>query len=74
MLSTVMEDALAAGVAEMRGLYFPTTKNGLVRSFYKSHGFVSFGKMSDWRIELNRGVVPECSVISSDTDRLLAVN
>ena len=68
MLSAVMEAAILADAAEIRGLYVPTSKNDLVRSFYESHGFTSFDKMHNWRFKLSRGSVPVCDVISSDTD------
>lgn len=33
-----------AGIERVRGLYLPTAKNGLVKDFYKDHGFAQTGE------------------------------
>lgn len=40
LMNLLMQEALAAGVAEVVGEYIPTSRNGLVADFYPRHGFV----------------------------------
>lgn len=39
MLDTLVDKCRAAGIAEIRGYYYPTAKNGMVRELYKTFGF-----------------------------------
>ena len=39
LLSTIVDDAAAAGARRVRGRYLPTPKNGQVADFYERHGF-----------------------------------
>lgn len=57
-----MMDQLAArcsalGILTIRGYYFPTAKNGMVRDFYARQGFGKISESADgsavWRLELN---------------------
>lgn len=61
-MELAMMDALflrckALGIKTVRGYYFPTAKNGMVRDFYAALGFEKIGEAPDgasvWRLELD---------------------
>lgn len=39
MMDAVVSAAIARGVKKLRGFYYPTAKNGMVRDFYRTMGF-----------------------------------
>lgn len=39
MMDEIVSAAIAKGAKKIRGFYYPTTKNGMVRDFYKTQGF-----------------------------------
>jgi predicted enzyme involved in methoxymalonyl-ACP biosynthesis len=39
MLDRLVEEALAHGLTELIGYYFPTPKNGMVKDLFQSFGF-----------------------------------
>ena len=39
MMDCLVRDALARGVRQIIGYYYPTAKNGMVRDFYSGMGF-----------------------------------
>lgn len=39
MMDELVEKCKAAGIREIRGYYYPTAKNGMVKDFYASEGF-----------------------------------
>lgn len=71
-----MMDALAArcgalGVKTIRGFYFPTAKNGMVRDFYEKQGFQKLSEDPDgstvWELSL-AGYEPKNHVISVNSE------
>ncbi len=49
VLAFLIERAAARGVPEIRGLYRPTKKNGVVADLYPTHGFAAAGESGDTR-------------------------
>lgn len=47
MLDMVVRQSLARGVARIRGYYYPTAKNGMVREFYREMGFELISQKED---------------------------
>lgn len=43
MLDTLVAKCRAAGITEIRGYYYPTAKNGMVRELYRTFGFTQVG-------------------------------
>ena len=39
MMDELVRQAAACGIRTIRGYYYPTAKNGMVRNFYEAHGF-----------------------------------
>ena len=39
MMDEIVAAAMAKGAKTIRGFYYPTAKNGMVREFYKTQGF-----------------------------------
>ena len=61
-METAMMDALAdrcasCGINKLRGYYYPTEKNGMVRNFYEEQGFEKVSEDSEgnteWLLDLN---------------------
>lgn len=59
MMDEVVAAAVAKGAKKIRGFYYPTAKNGMVRDFYKTQGF---GKISEdekgnavWELDVSDG-------------------
>ncbi|MCI0486185.1 MAG: HAD-IIIC family phosphatase [Blastocatellia bacterium] len=60
LLASVAEHARAEGARRLVGRYFPTAKNGQVKDFYKSHGFVNSAVQdgqSCWEFDLDAGEI-----------------
>lgn len=57
MLDTLVSDAKAKGIDSIIGYYFPTSKNGMVKEFYKKMGFSFVSEDNDgntvWKMDLN---------------------
>ena len=74
-VANAMMDALASrcealGVKTVRGFYFPTAKNGMVRDFYEKQGFRKISEAPDgstvWELSL-AGYEQKNHVISVNT-------
>ena len=61
MLDAIIEKAADAGLNRIRGYYYPTAKNGMVREFYKTMGFALLDGCTEWPPERND--IPEGSTI-----------
>ena len=56
MMDVFVDRCKKAGLTEIRGYYFPTAKNGIVREFYKTVGFdkiIENENSSSWRLIIN---------------------
>ena len=59
------ERCAARGIQTLRGHYYPTAKNGMVKELYASFGFAKTGedqRGSTWELPLS-GYEPRCKVI-----------
>ena len=58
MLDTLAEKAKAAGITEIRGYYYPTAKNHMVKEFYKTQGFTKISESEHgdtiWTLDLTK--------------------
>ena len=56
MMNTMIADAAARGVKTIRGYYYPTVKNAMVREFYASFGFEKVEEAADgattWQLDV----------------------
>lgn len=73
-----MMDELAArcqerGIAAIRGLYYPTAKNGMVRDFYEKQGFTKLSEDDQgnavWGLDLSQGYTGKNNVIQIDREK-----
>ena len=59
MMDTLAETCLAAGITEIRGYYYPTAKNAMVKEFYSLQGFDKIKEddqgNTQWRLVLSEG-------------------
>ncbi len=66
MLDRLAEHAQKAGIRTLRGHYYPTAKNAMVRDLYGGFGFTKASEDGDgnavWELSLD-GYAPKCSVI-----------
>lgn len=67
MLDQLAKRAAARGLGRLRGFYYPTAKNGMVRELYKSFGFEKVEEDESggtvWELALE-GYAPRCRVIA----------
>lgn len=65
MMDKLIEECNIRGIRKIFGYYYPTAKNGMVKSFYELQGFkkVSEAKNNDMKFELN--IDPELEGFSS---------
>ena len=47
MMDAVVADAAARGIKTIRGYYYPTAKNGMVKEFYAGMGFAKTAEDAD---------------------------
>ena len=56
MMDTLMTEAAARGVTTVRGYYYPTAKNAMVREFYQNFGFAQVEADADgntvWQLDV----------------------
>lgn len=56
MMDALVKRCQACGIRELRGYYFPTAKNGMVREFYKEQEFEKIGEdergNTEWRYRI----------------------
>ena len=59
MMDEIVAAALAKGAKKIRGFYYPTAKNGMVRDFYKTQGFdkISEDEVGNavWELDVGEG-------------------
>lgn len=51
MMDMLVEKCKAAGISEIRGYYYPTAKNAMVKEFYKLQGFEKVSEDADGNTE-----------------------
>ena len=68
MMDVLAEKCLQRGIKEIRGYYYPTAKNNMVREFYALQGFE---KMSEdeagntvWKLDIGQGYEKKNHVIT----------
>jgi len=68
LLDTIVETCKSRGVKEIRGYYYPTAKNAMVREFYHTLGFEKISEAADgateWKLDISAGYEPKNNVIS----------
>lgn len=59
MMDEIVAAALAKGAKKIRGFYYPTAKNGMVRDFYKTQGFDKISEDENenaiWELDISSG-------------------
>ena len=67
MMDALAARCQAAGIDCIRGYYFPTAKNGMVRDFYQKQGFAKVSEEADgstvWELDLRGGYEKKNHVI-----------
>lgn len=68
MMDRLVEMAQEAGISEIRGYYYPTAKNRMVKEFYSLQGFDKIEEdqqgNSQWRLQLTEGYQKKNHVIA----------
>lgn len=59
MMDELAEQCMARGLTEIRGYYYPTAKNGMVRDFYAEQGFAKLSEddagNTVWDLDISQG-------------------
>lgn len=70
MMDTLVQECRKHGISLLKGYYYPTAKNGMVKEFYKMQGF---GKVSEdeegntiWQLDISQGYELKNHVIKVD--------
>ena len=70
MMDALADRAAAAGIKTIRGYYYPTSKNGMVRDHYGSLGFTKVSEDTDgntvWELDLSRPYEKKNTHIKTD--------
>ncbi len=70
MMDELAAECLRRGLRSVRGYYYPTAKNGMVRDFYEKQGFTKLSEAEDgstvWELDLTGGYTPKNKVIQID--------
>ena len=68
MMDTLVQTAIDAGIEEVRGYYYPTAKNNMVKEFYSLQGFDKIEEDSqgntEWSLSLTNGYQKKNHVIT----------
>ncbi|MCR4704666.1 MAG: HAD-IIIC family phosphatase [Lachnospiraceae bacterium] len=68
MMDTLVKRCLAKGVNKIRGFYYPTAKNAMVRDFYGLQGFTKISEDADgntvWELDLKEDYTQKNTVIT----------
>ena len=64
MLDVLMEKAVSAGIKTIKGHYYPTAKNSMVKNFYETMGFTKVSEdeegNTEWTFTLENGYNKKC--------------
>lgn len=67
MMDTLARTCLNQGITEIRGYYYPTAKNAMVKDFYNLQGFEKISEDADgnseWRLDISKGYAEKNKVI-----------
>ena len=67
MMDVLAEQCREQGIDEIRGYYYPTAKNGMVRDFYEKQGFAKISEDETgntvWRLDISGGYEQKNHVI-----------
>lgn len=67
MMDTLAETCMESGITEIRGYYYPTAKNAMVKEFYSQQGFDKIGEdeqgNTQWKLDLTDGYEKKNHVI-----------
>lgn len=67
MMDSLVSKALEKGIKEIKGYYYPTAKNSMVKSFYETMGFtlvsVDENGNSEWTLNIEKGYNKKCAHI-----------
>ena len=67
MMDRLVEEARKVGIKKIIGYYYPTAKNGMVKSFYEQQGFIKIREDIDgntlWEFTINDGYQKKQNVI-----------
>jgi len=67
MMDTLVEKSRALGIKTIKGYYYPTTKNGIVRDFYEKQGFTKISEDAAgntvWELNIDTGYEAKNHVI-----------
>lgn len=68
MMDALVEKCCKRGIASIRGFYYPTAKNGMVKDFYGLQGFTKIREddqgNSEWEYVIEKEYVPKNTVIT----------
>ena len=67
-MDLLAEKCRAQGLKEIRGYYYPTLKNGMVRDFYALQGFEKISEDEEgntvWKLDISQGYEKKQHVIA----------
>ncbi|MBR1496691.1 MAG: HAD family hydrolase [Oscillospiraceae bacterium] len=73
MMDELVRRARALGLESLRGYYYPTAKNGMVRDFYAAQGFQKLSEDADgntvWELDIRRDLPKKNTVIKICGDK-----
>jgi len=72
MMDSLVQRCQEAGISEIRGYYYPTSKNAMVKDFYKTMGFemVSMSEeQSVWTLSINSSYVAKNKHIQVEAEK-----
>ena len=68
MMDELVKRCLDAGIKNLRGYYYPTKKNAMVKDFYKEMGFVKVSEnesgASVWKLDISTGYQQKNNIIA----------
>lgn len=71
MMDTFIHKCLRLGITEIRGYYYPTQKNGIVKEFYPKMGFDMFSERSEettWYLSINNSYLNKNKYIQVEVE------
>lgn len=67
MMDSLVSKALEKGIKEIKGYYYPTAKNSMVKNFYETMGFTLVSQdengNSEWTLNIEKGYNKQCAHI-----------
>ena len=72
MLDTLIEKCKGVGISELRGYYYPTVKNSMVKEFYGNMGFSKISETKDgslWRLHISDSYIKQNKHIQVEVEQ-----